>query len=438
MQRRHLSVLVSLGLLLSSCSAAKTSSPDKTSASLEWKLCGDVECTTVEVPMNYNKPGSGSFLLKVSRHKAKTGMKSRGVLMLNPGGPGLPGASMVSNSPLYLSAEVINQFDVVSWDPRGTGESTPTFSCPISPALGLTDPVAAQQKQKTSVVSCMNSNSQIIAHMGTANTARDINKIRSALGVKTISFLGYSYGGLLGAVWASMFPTTVRAMVLDSPPSINSTPLEAKYQFAKSTQTLWNKFRKQYSVKVAKIPNVLLARAVVASITNRDAWPRLNEAIRSANNNDLSQLKKIWDEYLYLDTESEKLVNSVAARYATLCADTISTKITSPQETDQLISEFPMTGAIIGNDFLCQLWPDVASTMKISAVTSPVLVVGATQDPVTPFTEAQDLSRRLVGSHLLEVESWDHTNYLTNKCVTEQVNLLLLSLSVPSKNLICR
>ena len=185
---------------------------------LEWKSCNGVECAELVVPRDYFTQPSGTFTLKLSRQRALKSSERIGVLLVNPGGPGAPGSSLAQNAAYYFSRDLIDRFDIVAWDPRGTGESTPAIDCIDNYDDYFMQPLTADSGRQF-VDACIERSGDILPHVGTANSARDIEAIRRALGEDEISYFGFSYGGLLGLVWKSMFPDTVRAIVLDSPPS---------------------------------------------------------------------------------------------------------------------------------------------------------------------------------------------------------------------------
>ena len=144
---------------------------------------------------------------------------------MNPGGPGAPGTSLAQNAAYYFSKDLMTHFDIVGWDPRGTGASTPTFDCGDSYSNFFANERTATSTQKF-VDACKAKNPQIITHMSTAASARDIEAIRIALGEEKISYFGFSYGSTLGATWATLFPNTVQAAVFDAAANPNSTGAE--------------------------------------------------------------------------------------------------------------------------------------------------------------------------------------------------------------------
>ncbi|MFB6840012.1 alpha/beta hydrolase [Streptomyces sp. NPDC056361] len=192
-----------------------------------WSPCdgggpAEYECATIEVPLDYARPNGRTLDLAVSRTKATSARDRRGVLLLNPGGPGGSGLDMPVWLAPMLSDDVKKRYDLIGFDPRGVGRSAPV-SC------GLNDDERAWQRPykaatfrkdvrwaRTVAEKCRARNGDVLPHMTTRNTARDMDVIRAVLGERKISYLGYSYGTYLGAVYTQMFPQRADRFVLDS------------------------------------------------------------------------------------------------------------------------------------------------------------------------------------------------------------------------------
>ena len=182
----------------------------------------------LEVPIDYGDPDSGSFRLYLVRHAADRSADRIGTLVVNPGGPGGGGSSLAEDAEFFYGAALLEQFDIVSWDPRGTGRSRPGIDCiddyDAYYAGFDTTPETDGERQRVIDVAedfatqCVENNRGIFEFVGTNNSARDIDSIRRALGEEQISYYGSSYGSELGATWATLFPDTVRAAVLDGAP----------------------------------------------------------------------------------------------------------------------------------------------------------------------------------------------------------------------------
>ncbi|MSO58691.1 MAG: alpha/beta fold hydrolase, partial [Ilumatobacteraceae bacterium] len=220
---RRQAVLVT-GMLIISLSACSTSAPTTPTTSknpiatspnaqgnletLNWKICGKFECGTINVPFDYDAPDIGTFSLHLLRRTADEPSQRIGSLLVNPGGPGFGGSTVAENAEYYLSQTLLANFDIIGWDPRGTGDSTPAVDCIDEYdeyfAADNTPNNAADIEQilaltKKFVNECKTRSGKILPYISTEATARDMDTIRAALGEKKISYFGFSYGSELGA-----------------------------------------------------------------------------------------------------------------------------------------------------------------------------------------------------------------------------------------------
>ncbi|HEX6686262.1 MAG TPA: alpha/beta hydrolase [Candidatus Limnocylindrales bacterium] len=205
--------------------------PGQSRPTLRWGPCADLpgsprlECADLLVPRDYQAPGGETITVAVSRFKAADPAKRRGVMLVNPGGPGGSGIDLALYLAEALPAEVLDRYDLIGFDPRGVGRSTP-ISCgiPENTPLDLQLPYPAPDGSidrniayaRATAQSCAATAGDLLPHITTANTARDMDRIRAALRESKISYLGYSYGTYLGAVYASLFPQRTDRIVLDS------------------------------------------------------------------------------------------------------------------------------------------------------------------------------------------------------------------------------
>lgn len=243
-------VVFVVAALLALPAAAANASPQNTD-SLQWHDCVRIDglpmerlrCATVQVPLDYDDPGGRTIAVEISRRAADKPEQKRGVLLLNPGGPGSPALPM----PLQLAelpgaADVLAHYDVIGFDPRGIGLSTPV-TCDLaahqrSAVIGPYARDAADVREQAAVVDeiadqCGGAaTAGLLPHMSTANTARDVDRIRSSLGVERISFYGVSYGSYLGAVYATLFPQHTDRVVLDSVLGPDGLDVAATRRFA--------------------------------------------------------------------------------------------------------------------------------------------------------------------------------------------------------------
>jgi len=427
----------------------------------EWKKCGDIECTTISVPYDYASPELGSFTLPLTRLRALDDDLRQGVLLVNPGGPGAPGTSLAQNAAYYFSKDLMTHFDIVGWDPRGTGASTPTFDCgdSYSDFFAHERTVASTQKF---VDVCAAKNPEIISYISTAASARDMNAIRLALGEKKISYFGFSYGSTLGATWATLFPDTVQGAVFDAAAAPNSTGAERRLAQAEGFEKQLTAFLAQCSQnsscafhnngKAAQAFDELLTTksavnatvaltATASSLYDDSAWEDLAKALQSAQDGNGDLLLDLYNSYYYQDAGYEDSRNVSEASIATICDDEAQRIPTT--EVDAQIASFtriaPRFGNFFGRDYTCSLWPTKKSPqeqLKISS-TAAVVVIGSTNDPVTPLASSQSMSAALQNSRFIRVDSSRHTSYLKNACATQLVDAFLIQGTLPPSNSPC-
>jgi pimeloyl-ACP methyl ester carboxylesterase len=184
----------------------------------------NAKCTQVQVPLDYTKPNGRKISVAVSRVNATDKANYQGVLIANPGGPGVAGLSLSGRLASWLPREVAAKYDIIGFDPRGVGSSKPALSCipdysdPVRPDYvprNAKEEKVWLDRSKKYANACAKNYGWLLPHMRTTNSARDIDSIRKALGAKRISYYGFSYGTYLGATYATMFPRNVRRMVWD-------------------------------------------------------------------------------------------------------------------------------------------------------------------------------------------------------------------------------
>ena len=380
---------------------------------------------------------------------------------MNPGGPGAPGTSLAQNAAYYFSKDLMTHFDIVGWDPRGTGTSTPTFDCGDSYSGFFADERTVASTQKF-VDACKTKNPQIISHMSTAASARDIEAIRIALGEEKISYFGFSYGSTLGATWATLFPDTVQAAVFDAAANPNSTGAERRLTQAEGFEKQLTAFLAQCSKKAscafhnngkagqafdellkteATVNATVVLTATASSLYDDSAWEDLAKALQSAQDGDGKLLLDLYNSYYYQDAGYEANRNVSEASIATICDD--ETKRLSIGEVASQLPTFtksaPRFGEFFGRDYTCSLWPTSESALRQVQISSPapIVVIGSTNDPVTPLASSQSMSAALQNSRFISVNSSRHTSYLKNDCATQLVDAFLIKGTLPPSNSQC-
>lgn len=475
-----LALCVVAGALL--CAADPAVARAQTPA-LAWSACGPrLQCATLAVPLDYGNAASRQISLALVRQPARDPSRRIGSLLTNPGGPGGSGVNFARAIAGQLAPEVQDRFDIVGFDPRGVGASSPLFCHDDIQRLAALEPEPATPAQWTAVreatarftALCAERGQDLLAHVGSVNVVRDMERIRVALGEEKLSYLGYSYGTVLGALYIDRYPDRVRAFVLDGPVQFTLPPDEV-------TATQAAGFERQYARYLADcrlracalaaqgadpstaisvlitttrdrpIPSPKADRpagagetmlAVMGAMYSTRSWPRLTAAVTSALDGDGSGLIRLADGYL--GRQGEAYDNSFAMNPAVNCLDYAYSRDIAHYEAlvPMLRARAPRFGASFAPGGLtCALWPVPAQPLALTnggRDAPPVLMIGTTNDPATPYEWALGLRLELASAVLLTHEGDGHTVYATgNRCVDGAVNAYLLTLAVPIDGGLC-
>ena len=494
---RPLTIAATLALTVSACGNSSTSSdtsvnPLNTSTDfivnpIEWKPCdgntnSEVECGNIEVPFDYSDPEQGSFVLFVKKHNASNPADRIGSMMVNPGGPGFGGSSLADDAQYYFSQDLIDRFDIIAWDPRGTGESTPAVDCvdTFDEYFGLDSPPETPDEKQALIDAsqafndkCAENSGTILPYISTQASAQDINSLRLALGEEKITFFGFSYGSELGTTWATMFPETVRAIVVDGAVDPNATSIQEGMNQAKGFEGQLSAFLKQCSentacefhnggkaeaafdklvldidaspLEVSKnrtpVTQGVLFTAVAQAMYSDYYWPQLSEALSAAQKGDGAGILQLYDDY-YQRKGDGTYGNELEAFLAISCLD--DPGASSVEEVDSHIEDFIAAAPRLGGNFAygysCSLWP-VKQAAKVTITgkgAGPIVVVGTTGDAATPLDSTRKMAKSLEQGVLIVVDANQHTGYGANSCVVKAVDEYLISLKVPSNDLTCK
>jgi len=468
------------------------------SAPLSWGSCRQIlhspadvptaQCGSVPVPVDYNKPGGAQVQLAVIRIPA-TGPRI-GSLMVNPGGPGASAVDMVAAmGPGLASSEVSRRFDLVGFDPRGVGHSTPELRCQSDADFDAyrRDPMVdyspagvahIEQIYRQIAQRCVARNGQgFLENVGTAAVARDMDAVRQALGDDQINYLGFSYGTELGTAYVERFGDHVRAMVLDGAIDPSVGPIDQNVNQEAGFQTAFNDYAAdcarssdcplgtdpaQFVARYHQLIDPLVARPAATSdrrgLGYSDAMtgtfnalyaPQLWKFLTSGllglrRGTDPGDLLTLADEYYGRDAHGH-YNNSQDAFNAVRCVDAPDpTDPAAWADADRRIREaapFVSYGQFTGQAprDLCALWPVPAtSSPHPAAAVAPgkVVVVSTTHDPATPYQAGVDLARQL-GASLITFEGTQHTVVFNgNDCVDDAVIRYLVDGAAPG-NLRC-
>ena len=444
------------------------------------------ECGRTDVPISYAEPRGATMPLFLLRAKLAGQTDRIGSLVVNPGGPGASGADAAVGLSLQIPDDVLKRFDLVGLDPRGVGLSTPV-QC-ISPELKnemiaseprptstqqLDDAFALQRKIDSA---CTSKYGNALSAFNTVDTARDLDRIRQSLGDEKLTYLGYSYGTTLGSVYAHLFPTHIRALVLDGAVDPDADPktdaensaagLEKGFdafaanctglasgcpiggnprQFLQDllAQAAQNPIPSTKSGETRKATPGVIMVGVLSALYDSGSWPELAQALAAAQKGDAKGLFTLADSYAgRLDDGSYS--NLLDANLAVNCADTPTNEQVSETDIRRLAGEwnqkYPLFGAgAAAGLYGCIPWKvDRTPLPKRDAKGSaPLVVVGNSGDPVTPLQGAVDLSRDLTTGVLLTWQGQGHTSYPKTPCVTTAVDSYLVDLKAPLDGLTC-
>ena len=481
-------VLVGCGSNGSSNPATTISTGPYVPTGFNWKACDEsasttsVQCGTLEVPFDYNNPSAGTFTLYVKLLPAANPTLRIGSMMVNPGGPGFGGSSLADDASYYFSSDIIDHFDIIAWDPRGTGKSTPAVDCvdDYDQYFGIDSPPDSPEEKQALIDAsqafndeCMDNSGEILPYISTQASATDMNSIRQALGEDKISYFGFSYGSELGATWATMFPQTVRAAVFDGAVDPQATSAQEGMAQAggfegqlttflaacskNSTCAFYNGGKAEAAfdsllleldtkpLVVTKdrtpVTQGVAFTAVAQAMYSDSNWPQLEQALADAQQGDGAGLLKLYDDY-YQRKDDGSYGNELEAFLAISCLD--DPGATSVKEVEDAVQDFvaaaPRLGANFGYGYSCALWP-VKPATKIDATgkgAGPIVVVGTTGDPATPLASTRKMAAALEQGILLIVEANQHTGYGANECINTAVDSYLIDLTVPVNETTCK
>ncbi|MCW2614140.1 MAG: hypothetical protein JWN08_1134 [Frankiales bacterium] len=452
-------------------------------APLAWEACGGsgFECSTLTVPLVDEDPSQGTVDLALTRKRVSSPSRRIGSLVINPGGPGASAVGYLQAAFSQVPAAVRARFDLVAFDPRGVGRTSPVrcgttaelddyFAIDPSPD----DPAELRELEQGNedlVAGCRQRSGEILPHVSTADAARDLDKVRAALGDDRLTYLGYSYGTSLGAAYLDRFPTRVRAMVLDGgiDPTLTwdrllqgqssgfDRALEAFLAHCERTRCAYRQAVSgdlgaaydRLAAEVERAPlsgdatrdvgPAELSLGVGAGLYSRaDGWPAIADALTAAENGDGSVLLALNDSYL--DRTEDGYQNVSEANIAVNCLDRPWPRETAPYLAlaERVREDAPRFGpAIALSGMACAEWPvpPVGTPHPVTAPGAPpVLVIGTTGDPATPYAWSVALADQLESGVLLTYRGDGHTVYRDGApaCVRAPVDEYLLTAVAPS------
>ena len=453
---------------------------------IAWTSCGSgFQCGTVKVPLDYAHPDAGTIDIALNRKPATIPSQRIGSLLVNPGGPGASGIDfLVAFAPALVFLN--RTFDLIGFDPRGIGRSAPV-RCLDGPHMDtfvaldgvLDDPqekMAAVQADKDFVAGCEQLSGKVLPFVDTVSAARDMDVMRAALGDDKLTYLGFSYGTYLGEHYAHLFPSHIRALVLDavldpslSPDDLNISQAAAFQQNLNAFLADCNAHRSvaprcgfaqtgdpaskidalMQRLDIAPMPvgnrqltRALFETAVGAELYDQASWPDLDLGLTQADKGQGSLLMGFADSYLKRNANGT-YDNEIEANYAVNCLDHPAP--TDLSAYDNLATAYAQASPFFGPSFQysnlpCAYWPakPTGQTGPLNVVGAPpILLVGGTNDPATPYAWAVAAQKQIAGSILLTRNGNGHGSYGVSVCATVAEIRYLVNLTLPADGTVC-
>ncbi|MEU7699962.1 alpha/beta hydrolase [Streptomyces sp. NPDC039028] len=452
-----------------------------------WKRCeadlpANYQCATLKVPLDYSRPGGRKLDVAVSRIKATSPQKRHGVLLLNPGGPGGPGLDM----PLWMGPElptaVKERYDLIGFDPRGVGQSSP-LGCGLNEdELNWQRPYKAATFDKdvrwarTVADKCRAKSGDALAHFTTRNTARDMDVIRAVLGEKKISYLGYSYGTYLGAVYTQMYPKRTDRFVLDSavdPQRVWRGMIQVWAEGAEPAFTRWTEWTAErhatYGLgdtpaRVSKTFWDLVARAdrepieIQGTLLTGDdiragravffdvrgAAEAVAELKKAAEGTPAPAPSRRAEAPRHVPPSFGRAVpsdNSDAVFWAVACADTRSWPRDPEQYRRDAIRDkarYPLYGDFASHIKPCAFWKNGSEPATTVNNSVGALILQNEWDSQTPLVSGQGLRRAMKGARMVTVLGGQgHGVYGSKSCADQTATAYLTTGRLPASDLRC-
>ncbi|MBE6484210.1 MAG: alpha/beta hydrolase [Actinomycetaceae bacterium] len=450
---------------------------------LSWEECGDgFQCATAKAPLDYDNPDGTKIDIALKKLPASSG-KPIGTLYLNPGGPGGSGVEYVENVRESFSADLLSAFDVVGFDPRGVGQST-SVQCQADgeteapedavegEELSAADANKRAAEETAAMCEAHTKPVELLDHVDTVSVAKDLDMLRALAGDPQLYYIGFSYGTLLGATYAEHFPGNVGRLVLDGAvdPALSSAELskEQGVAFEKSLEAFVAECQKgadcpfegdtaqgvkqirdfldqleEKPLPVDGKDDVIVTREDVTSLLSNafyedTVWPAVAKALGAAFQGDGTAVH----ELLALFEEA----GGAEGDEAKIAIDCLDYPIEGNQaEWDKQADELKEVAPVFGTsyvDLFCQAWghhgTEKRTEIKAKGA-APVLVVGTTGDPATPYAWSESLAKQMESATLLTWEGNGHTAYgRAGECVTKAVDDYLLRGKLPEDGLVCK
>ncbi|WP_028708800.1 alpha/beta hydrolase [Propionicicella superfundia] len=442
------------------------------SQKIEWRECGENECATVRVPLDYSAPDGQAITIAMTRRAATAGPRI-GTLFINPGGPGASGQDYVDS----FQTTGLERFDIVGWDPRGSGESTPVTCYGTSETDAFVELDASPDDDaenrallegtKAFARSCLEHSGALLAHVSTQDTARDLDLLRQLVGDDELYYAGVSYGTMIAATYAQMFPDKVGRMMLDG--AVNITDDESVIQ-AMGFETAFDTFAQWCASNRCRFGSTVdeVKGTIGDWLDGLDQHPvtvgdrTLTQTLAASGlalflywdesqyENLLSTLAEAMDgrgEYLLqaADLLNSRQSNSYGSMFygfsAILCADEADRGVAAAYaqwKADE--DKAPFFAKYFGVGYTCPVWTaQPASKLVITASgAKPIMVIGGTGDSATPYQQAKWMADQLESGFLVTFDGAGHGAYGgKSSCIDSAVVAYLTTGAATADGLVC-
>lgn len=461
-------------------------------SSLDWEVCEEAdldlagtECAWLPVPIDHADPGGPTIDIALNRAPATGAPEDRiGSLVVNPGGPGASGVDLAADIVDVLAPEIRERFDVVGMDPRGVARSAPVRCLDDEEHernLGIDLlPTTAEgverivRSEAATNEACTTRNPDLVRHLSTADAASDLDLVRAALGDDQLTYLGVSYGTRLGAVYASMFPDRVRALVLDAAMGPGTDELETVRVQAEGFEQVEARFvescdgdpdcalgpdaaaamaaaRARLETRPIELDTPTGPReldrgtfdgAVAAAMYSTSQWGALANAVSDLDDGGAATMLALADQMAGRNPDGS-WDNMADANRLINCSDTPDRfdRAQAIELRDELAGSAPTFGPLLGWELLgCTSIPLAANPMpEIDASgADPVLIIGGIDDPATPYVWAEELAEALVPGVLVTWEGSGHGATLGGgECIEDVLVSYVVDLEVPRPGAVC-
>jgi pimeloyl-ACP methyl ester carboxylesterase len=446
-------------------------------SSLSWTACGAVECADLSVPIDAANPDLGSTRIKIARSLATSSQPRIGVLFLNPGGPGGSATELVN---AFAQRDMrganfgnLDRFDLVGFDPRGVGLSQRVVCGSKLSDIGLNPFTTTRTVEQRADItkrwaqSCADKTGPLFSHTGSIDAADDMDRVRTALGEETISYLGFSYGSILGSVYASKYGSRLRANILDA--AVDPTKYGTSYLtekalgveqrvrdfaaacFGQRSCALSNgatgpeEIVSRIAAAISKVETSSEDGATRVALVRNYFASLLEEQVRWKDAATL--ISRLDDPTVQQLLEGIPPINPIAelsddpAFWAVECHDgAFPTNETQLAETRAAIAaQAPITGPVFSSrDDVCVNWPGGLQPLSVvSTAQVTTLVIGGTRDSRTPFVWSSGLTTAMGNAVLLTRDGDGHTSFDRSLCVRQAIGKYLTNLTLPAAGTVC-